>query len=433
MKILFVSNDLIGGNIARILTNEGHNVKLYIKDKKRKDNLHNIVPKTDNWKKELDWVGKDGLIVFDDVGYGKDQNRLRKLGYSVFGGSELADKFELDRDYGQKIFNKYKVKTQPLIDFNTVKDAYEYICQNPGAWVIKQNNHHYSKILNFVGSMNDGRDVMSILKSNIDNPSLKNERLSLQKRIRGIEIGVGRYFNGKDWVGPIEINLEHVHLFPNGIGPLTSEMGTLAWYTEDEENYMFKNVLAKIKPYLEEIDFRGDIEINCIANKSGVYALEPTARVGSPIIHLHAELHLSPWGEFMKAIADGEKYKLKYKKGYGIVTLIAVPPFPFGIEQKKGLLKGTDIFMDKISKKEFESIHFEEISKRDGDNSEYYISDNRGYVCYVTSEHKDVKRAREKTKNLIKKICIPKMFYRHDIGEKFETTDYTKLKEWGYI
>lgn len=433
MKILFVSNDLIGGNIARILTNEGHNVKLYIKDKAQRENFENIIPKTNNWRKEIDWVGKDGLIVFDDVGYGKDQNILRKKGYSVFGGSEYGDKFEQDRDYGQKIFNKYKIKTQPLIDFNTVKEAYEFARENPSAWVIKQNNHHYSKVLNFVGEMKDGRDVISLLKSNVDNIALKNERISLQKKISGIEIGVGRYFNGKDWVGPIEINLEHVHLFPNGIGPLTSEMGTLAWYTEDEDTYLFKNVLSKIKPYLQEIDFRGDIEINCIANKSGVYALEPTARIGSPIIHLHAELHLSPWGEFMKAIADGKDYKLKYKKGFGIVTLIAVPPFPYGIEQKKNLLKGTDIFLDKINKKDEESIHFEEISKRSKDSCEYYISDNRGYVCYVTACHKEVSKARNKSQKIINKICIPKMFYRHDIGEKFERSDYKQLKEWGYL
>lgn len=432
MNILFISSELIGGNVARLLKEEGHNVKLYIEDPDARENFNHLVPKTNNWHKELRWVGKDGLIVFDDVGFGKEQNELRAQGYSVFGGSELGDLFESDRFYGQEIFKKYKIKTKPILDFTSVRSAYNFIKKYPKAYVVKQNDSHI-KTLNFVGTMKDGRDVLSFLKSNINNPALKNEKMSIQEKIEGIEIGVGRYFNGTDWVGPIEINLEHVHLFPNNIGPLTTEMGTVAWYTEDEETYLFKNVLAKLKPYLQEIDFRGDIEINCIANSKGVFALEPTARFGSPIIHLHSELHTSPWGDFLKAVADGKKYPLKYKKGYGMVTLIAVPPFPYNAEHKKNLLKGTTVFFDRLSKSQKKSVHFEEVAKRSKHSDEYYISDNRGYVCYVTSHDKHITVAREKSQKIIDKLCIPKMFYRNDIGKKFQREDRDKLKKWGYI
>jgi len=434
MRILFISTDLIAGDLARILSKEGHDVRLYIQDKNRRKNFEGLVQKTDDWRKELTWVGKDGLIVFDDVGYGKHQDRLRKQGYSVFGGSELGDKLEIDREYGQEIFKKYGIKTAPLKDFRNIQDAITFIEKDRTAWVVKQNNHHYSKKLNYVGSLKDGRDVISFLKNNLGNPHLKNEKISLHKRIFGVEIGAGRYFNGTDWVGPIEINLEHTHLFPNEVGPLTSEMGTLAWYTKNEANKLWQATTAKLKPYLQEIGFRGDIEINSIVNKTGAYALEATARFGSPIIHLHEELHLSPWGEFLKSVADGKQHPFKYKKGYGIVTLIAIPPFPYGDEDKTELLTGTEIFFDRIKKEDWNSIHFEEVSvKHHKGTPHYYISDNRGYILYVTASNKSLRKAQEKIHTLIQKIHVPKMMYREDIGSKFLREDKETLKKLGYI
>jgi len=434
MRVLFISEDLIAGDLARILIQEGHSVKLFIRNKEQRNNFEGIVPKIDDWKKELSWVGKEGLIVFDDVGFGKIQNGLRKKGYRVVGGSEQGDRFELDREYGQEIFKKYGIQTAPLKDFDDLADALHFVEKDKRAWVVKQNNHHYSKKLNYVGALRDGRDVASFIRSNIGNPHLRKERISLHQRIFGVEIAAGRFFNGNDWVGPICINLEHTHLFPNNIGPLTSEMGTLAWYTENENNKLWKATTAKIKPYLQEIGFKGYIDINCIVNKTGAYALEATARFGSPIIHLQEQLHISPWGELLSALADGEKYSLKYRKGYGLVTVMAAPPFPYGDIDKSDLLTGTEIFFDRMTKKDWESVHFEEVSARHSkEGLQYYISDNRGYVLYVTSSDRSLRKAQEKTHKLIRKIFFPKMMYREDIGSKFLREDKETLKKLGYI
>ena len=95
MRVLFVSGELIAGDVAYRLKQEGCEVKLFIEDKSRGDCFVNMVEKTNDWRKELDWVGKDGLIVFDDVGYGKVQDDLRKKGYTVFGGSKESDRFTI--------------------------------------------------------------------------------------------------------------------------------------------------------------------------------------------------------------------------------------------------------------------------------------------------------------------------------------------------
>ncbi len=431
MRILFISNDLIGGNLAYLLTKEGHEVKLYIEDRDRRNNFANLVAQTKNWKKELEWVGKDGLIIFDDVGYGKEQDSLRKKGYKVFGGSALGDKIEQDREFGNKIFAKYGIKTPPLFDFDNIKDAVEFLDNHKKPWVVKQNNHHYSKVLNYVGKYNDGRDVKSLLLNYLSNPKVKNEKLTLQEKVVGVEIGVGRYFNGNSFVGPIEYNAEHPYFFPGDIGPLTSEMGTVAWYGENESEKMYQETLAKIEPFLKEIDFRGDFEIDCIVNESGATAIECTARIGSPIVHLHSELNLSPWGEFMYAIASGEQYKLKWKKGFGIVILLAVPPFPYVARIQENLLQNVCIYFEDTSEEFMSHVHFEEVSVNN--QGAHYISDNRGYILYVTGVAKTPRECMELVYDRINKIAIPKMLYRNDIGLKFSNENLKKLREWGYF
>jgi phosphoribosylamine--glycine ligase len=432
MNILFITSECIAGNLAVLLKKEGNQVKLYIKNKDDKQNFDNLVEKTNNWRKELKWVGKDGLIIFDDVGWGKTQDSLRKKGYKVFGGSQMADKLEQDREFGQKIFRELELKTVELKDFTDIEDAIHFIKANPKKWVIKCNDHS-RKFMTYIGEYACGKDAISVLKSYYNNRHINREKITLHERIDGIEMGVGRYFNGKDWVGPIEINFEHTKMFPDDVGPVTSEMGTLAWYDDNENNKLFVDVLSKFKPYLQSINFKGDFEINCIVNEKGAYPLEVTARMGTPIVHLHSELHISPWGEFLSAIANGEKYDLKYKKGFGIVNLLATPPFPYGKKHSKETLYGINIYFDRLSDKELESLHFEGVSLRVGkDKGQHFISTDEGYIVYTTAVADSVEKARQASLNLIKKIVVPKAFYRNDIGKDFEK-QLPKLEKLGYI
>lgn len=439
MRVLFISEDLVAGDLARLLKNEGHDVKLFIKDKNRRQNFENIVDKIDSWRDKVDWVGKDGLIIFDGCGFGSLQDNLRKKGYSVVGSSLLGNKLENNRQYGDEMFRKYGLSTVPVLDFKSIDEAISFVEKNRKKWVIKQNSTGTSlKGFNYVGMLDNAEDVLDVLKNYKFETKYGSGVITLQEKIEGVEIGIGRYFNGNTWVGPIEINLEHKKFFPGNLGPTTSEMGTLAWYDDDEKNKLFELTLKKMESHLGEIDFRGDMEINCIVNQNGVFPLEATSRFGSPIIHLQSEIHISPWGEFLKAVADGKDYKIKWKRGYGIVVVVTVPtshPFPFTKSERYVSPKNLKIYFKNMSKEEFKHIHFEDVSmRRSGTVEEYYISDDRGYVIYVTAIAQSVEKAMNKVYFILSnKVYIPKMFYRNDIGLKFMKEDEKKLKKWGYI
>lgn len=432
MNVLLISNDFYAADLCLRLMREGHKVKAYVEDPTDRGTYVGMIKRVNSWKKELGWVGKEGLIVFDNTGYGKIQDELRKMGYAVVGGSEAGDRCEDDRAYGQRILWACGVKIVSSQDFHSLDEAILFVKKHPGEWVIKQNGHA-SKVFNYVGQMEDGSDVTSMLKSYKKQGNKKEVNyIELQKRIRGIEIGVARYFNGDDWVGPIEMNMEHKDLHNDNLGPKTFEMGTLMWFDANEKNKLFQETLAKLKPYLKRINFRGDIDINCIVNESGAYPLEFTARFGFPALQLQCALSESPFGEFLKAIARGKDYDFRYKKGFGVVVLVAVPPFPYKNISKENFSKGVNIYFKKpLTEEEKNQIHFERVSRRR--TGEYYISKDDGFVLHVTGTGKTVEQARKSVYALINKLVIPKMFYRTDIGLKFLREERQSLKKWGYI
>jgi len=433
MRVLFISTELIGSALCLKLVEEGHSVRLYIKDEGRKRCLDGFVAKTDSWKKELKWVGKKGLIVFDDVGYGKEQDRLRKEGFRVVGGSGGGDLLEIRREHFQKVLKQFGIPYLPTKRFLSHSRAIAFIEKNPGRWVLKQSTHESS--LNIVGRNADGSDIIEKLKIY---KAADISPVYLQQYVSGIEVGIARYFNGTDWVGPIEINHEFKHYLDGEHGPLTSEMGTVMWYSDDETLPLFSRTLAKLKPHLQKIDFRGDIDINCILNKDACYPLEATARFGTPATELQCELNISPWGEFLKAVADGTPFDFAYKNEYGLVATITVPPFPY-IPSLSQRITPSDkaqtkiIFDKKLKKSELKHIYFEEVARLAHSSPELHWVGDHGQVLHVASSAATIAQAKKKVYNMIKYINIPQMFYRKDIGDRVRKSELATLSKWNWI
>lgn len=434
MKILLISRDCSGADIALRLKREGCKVKLYIHRKENREALDGMVEKVKNWKKELKWVGKDGLIVFDDVGFGKYQDDLRKKGFNVVGGSYFGDKLELNRQYGQKIFSAVNINILPTKNFKTYDNVIDFLKRNPGPWVIKQNGHT-EKSFNYVGKLKDNRDSISLLEGYRKNHNNKNLDIDVQEVVTGPEVAIARYFNGNDWVGPICLSIEHKDFFPGNIGPKTYEMGTLMWYDDNESSKIYQETLSKMTEYLRKVNYRGQFDINSIITKDNIYPLEATSRFGYPQFELQTEFHVSPWHKFLKAIASGENFDLKWNKGYGVVILVACPPFPYKTHNKRFFIKNTEvIFKNEPIDNDWDHLHFNEIKQiEENFKKRYLICENNGYVMHVSGIGKTVDEARKKAEKIIDNIVIPKMYYRTDIGLKFIQEDREKLEKWGWI
>jgi len=423
-KFLFVSIDGLIGDIAWQVVKEGHHVKYYIENPDDKEVADGYVPKVDNWEKEVDWAD---VIIFDDVlGQGKKADKLRKQGKFVIGGTPYTDNLEDDRTFGQEELKKFGVPIIPYKDFTSFDDAINFVNENPGRYVIKPSGKAQNiKGLLFVGEEEDGKDVIQVLDDYKRAWAKKIPVFQLQKRIVGVEVAVGAFFNGKEFVYPISVNFENKKLFPGNLGPSTGEMGSMNFWSGP--NKMFNHTLNKFEAKLVEEGYVGYIDINCIVNSNGIYPLEWTARFGYPTISIHQEGMITPIGEFLYELATGTLKKFKAKSGFQIGVRIVVPPFPFH-DKETFEVKSKDsvIFFKKNGK---EGVHIEDVKLV---NDEWVVTGNSGVVLIVCGTGQTMKQTQTQVYNRIKNIRIPHMYYRTDIGDRwFEDSD--RLHSWGYL
>ena len=164
MRILIISRECDSIDLARRLVQEGNEVKFYCSTSGyERVGLGFGFKKVHDWRRELSWVGKSGLIIFDYTGFGKTQDELRVQGYAVVGGAEAADRIELDRDYANTVLKDHGLNTVPLFYFR-LPAAIKYIKEHEGPWVVKHNGYA-DKTLTYVGRLPDGRDVIDVLNS----------------------------------------------------------------------------------------------------------------------------------------------------------------------------------------------------------------------------------------------------------------------------
>jgi len=421
-KFLFVSWESISGDLAWQIQKEGHKVKVYIKDKD--DTYEGILEKVDNWKDHIDWAD---VIVFDDVGFGSKADELRKIGKLVVGGSVYADKLEEDREFGQSEMSRVGMLTLPHWNFDDYDAALKFIQENPGRYVYKPhkfpNSSNYKGIL-FTAQEEDGKDLYEILSHNKSMLEKRIKKFQLQKFASGVEVAVGAFFNGNDFIYPVNINFEHKRLFPGKLGPMTGEMGTSMFWSDP--NYIFKTTLEKTKESLQEAKYVGYIDINCIANARGIYPLEFTCRFGYPTISIHQEGILSEWGEFLHAIASQQPYDLKTQKGFQVGVVCVVPPWPYNDKREVEIHKDSSILFKKPN---FDGVHLGDIKIIDGD---WKIASNVGYALIITGSGLTMEEARKQAYSRIENIMLQDMFYRTDIGLSWGE-DSDKLQTWGYL
>ncbi|MCW8132154.1 MAG: phosphoribosylamine--glycine ligase [Planctomycetota bacterium] len=425
-NILFVSTYGNSIDLAWTCKREGANVRMWIQSKLDRDVGDGFVEKTDDWRAHLDWAD---TIVFDDVGWGAECEKLRAAGKAVVGGSVYADRLEFDREFGQAEMQAAGLTVLPNWDFEG-PDAFEraiaFVKEHPDRYVVKPNGKAQNeKVLSFVGQEDDGRDVAETLAFFKRGWGAKIQGFQVQKFAAGVEVAVGAFFNGKDFVLPALVNFEHKKLFPGDIGPSTGEMGTTSFWTG--EIALVRETVLRFRERLAASGFVGYFDLNCIASHRGIVPLEATCRFGYPTINLQIDGVLSKWSELLPALARGQACHLRTKRGFQTAVVVAVPPYPFEDPAafKKYCEDAAVIFKRPLT----EGLHPCDVKLVDGD---WRLAGSSGYALVVTGSASTMLDARKEAYGRVKQIVIPNMFYRTDIGERW-MRDGDLLQSWGFL
>jgi phosphoribosylamine-glycine ligase len=283
LKFLFVTFESLSADLAWQMKKEGHEVRMYCHNQGEKDVGLGFFDKVDEWESSKDWAD---VIVFDDIGFGSKAEQLRAEGKFVFGGSVYTDKLELDREYGQSELNRVGVDVLPSWNFSSFDEAIKLVKENPDRYVLKPSGKAQGeKELLFIGQEPDGKDVLQVLEHYRINWAKKIKEFQLQKFAEGVEVAVGTFFNGKDFVMPICVNFEHKRLFPNELGPSTGEMGCYDEETEvltSEGWKFFRDVTTRerictLDPATHEIEYQMPTAVVSYANHKKLISIKNRA------------------------------------------------------------------------------------------------------------------------------------------------------------
>lgn len=422
-KFLFVSRWGESLDIAFAIQKEGHHIKFFIEDKPSREIGYGFVKKVNNWQKHVDWAD---IIIFDYTGYGKVCDTLRASGKLVFGGSEYTDLLELDRNFGQQELKKHKIKTLPYKEFASFQEAITYVEQRPDTYVIKPCGEIQDlKQLLFVGNDDEGLDVIRVLRAYEKSWGNTFGNFQLQRKVRGVEVAVSAFFNGKNFIKPINVTFEHKKLFPMELGVSTGEMGTSMFWSSDSP--IFDATLKKFENTLAKHQFVGHIDLNCIVNGNGIYPLEFTSRFGYPQVYIQRDGITEPLGNLFIKIARAENFTINTKKGFQIGAYIVVPPFPYTDRKSFELFsKDSVIIFKKEMKEGIHPMHLKCI------NNEWLITGNTGIALLVSGTGTTMKDAQRMMQNRIENIIVNNSYYRTDIGNRW-IEDSDKLWSWGLL
>lgn len=414
------------------LARRGHEVKVFVQDPACRDVFAGLLDFTGDWERELGWLrGSDGegIVLFESATRGAAQDSLRRDGFAVIGGSALGDRLEADREFGQQVLRDHGLRTASVSRFTSYAAARDFLARAPGRYVLKFNGADSPRTRNFIGQMEDGRDMLALLSLYESRAGAgDNADFVLMRHLEGVEVGVGAYFNGQEFLEAACIDFEHKRFFPGELGELTGEMGTVVSYRGSRR--LFDTVLAPLAGMLRDGGYCGYINVNLIANEEGLWPLEFTSRFGYPGFAICEALHREPWEAVLRRMVRRDGMQLRTRAGYACGVVLTVPPFPYR-QGYEDLSKGMPICVrEELDAKDREALHFAEVAQVGG---QLVTSGATGYVGVATGTGETVAAANEAALRIARGVVVPNLRYRQDIGERVTRQDLRTLRALGWL
>jgi phosphoribosylamine--glycine ligase len=426
MRFLAVTETCDLGSLYMRLVEAGHEVKVSVAEPLAQGTLAGLVPRTGDWRSELDWVraaGADGIILFEAVseGFGALQDELRRDGLQVIGGSAFGDRLENDRAFAQELLAGLGFPSGHVWEFSDGAAADAFLVAQPARYVIKFSGPDFASSDNYVGQRADGSDVRAMLAARLRQRDGAPATFILMEHIDGIEMGVGAYFDGSKFLSPACLDWEHKRFFAGDMGELTGEMGTVA--TFDRSGGFFARTLALIAPHLKAARHVGYVNMNTIVNEAGIWPLEFTSRFGYPGYSVLEPLQDIGWAELLRMMATGQGHGFAARPGFSVGILLTTPPFPYSrseIDEAVGL---PILFNEALDEEDRRNLHYGEVGMSGG---QLVTSGLYGWTMVVTGRARTIAAAQDEAYRRAERVSIPNVRYRLDIGERVQ-------REWGRL
>ena len=434
MRFLGIGDSCDLGALYHRLVEAGHEVRVSIADPLARGTLAGIVEQTPDWRAELAWLraaGEDGVILFENVAEARGalQDELRADGFQVIGGSAYGDRLENDRAYAQAILAEIGLPTAGMRQFDEAAAADAFLAANPARYVLKFNGPGYAASDNYVGQLADGRDVRAVLKAKLRQRGELPTSFVIMDHLDGVEMGVGAYFDGNDFLTPACLDWEHKRFFTGDLGELTGEMGTVVTY--ERSRRFFELTLARMAPYLREHGYCGYINLNTIVNERGIWPLEFSCRFTYPGFALLDALQETSWADLFRMMLNGGGARsFTARPGFCVAIVLTTPPFPYTVKQVPEPVGLPVLFDGPLTDEDRANLHYGEVGL---DGGELVTSGLYGWTMVVTGVAPTIEGANDKACALAQRVYVPNLRYRRDIGDRLLRGELARVEELGLL
>ena len=420
MRVVGITETCDLGSLYLRLIDEGHEVRVSVSEPLAQGTMAGLVPRTENWEQELEWVRADptGVVIFEAIGFGELQDRLRGEGFNVIGGSALGDRLENDRDYALGLLQQQGLKAAPVRSFANADDAIADLEQRPRRCVFKRCD---SAGDTFVGGLADGSDVAALLRVQ---PPEEGAAFILMDHVDGVETGVGAYFNGERFLQPACLDWEHKRFFAGNLGEQTGEMGTVATFSGAER--LFAATLKPLEPLLREAGHVGWVNLNTIINEQGVWPLEFTCRFGYPGFAVLEPLQGLSWSALFAMLVTREGDAFPASDGFSTCIVLTTPPMPLSRKEVDAPV-GLPLIVGDVDPRH---LHLGEVGASEAG---LVTAGLYGWTAVVTGTGETVAEATAAAYANAAKVYTPNIRYRLDIGAALMNGELERLSKWGWL
>jgi phosphoribosylamine---glycine ligase len=337
VKFLVMSEGGDGHGLAVRLKQEGHDVKLWIREGAQDKIGSGLVDSANSYV-----YGQ--TVIADCTGFGSLLDKMRDQEATTFGGSSFADKLESDRAFAEEVMHRSDIDTPASVSAESWDDAakaVERLATRSEKIVLKPEGSLSGVVPSYVAASEE--EALLMLERMQKRHEGGKVELTIQEFVEGQDISTEGWFNGESWIeGMFNHTLEKKQLMNDDLGPSGGCTGNIVWPC-DSKDPIVKHLLLNLTDVLQEHRYVGAIDVNCVVNDKGIYALEFTPRFGYDAFptFLHT-LFRDNFGSFVEDCARGADVRVELPSGFGAGVRLTIPPWPSSGQTKQVSIRGLE-------------------------------------------------------------------------------------------
>ncbi len=336
-------------------------------------------------------------------------DEFNKNGLKIFGPTRNGSRIEADKSFAREFMHHYGIPSPKFQVYDSATQALKYI----------KTTNDYPVVIKAIG-LASGKGVLIANNKNeyekyVDEVLVQHKygeagkKIVVEEFIHGQEASVFVLTDGLKIVY-LPSAQDHKKLYDRNRGPNTGGMGAYAPYPT---NRRVSNIIEQviIQPTIlalrdEGVEYKGVLFAGLMLTSSGPKVLEFNCRFGDPETQVILPLIDNDFVDLLMAVVDNNMTDLqvKVKNLWSVCVVLASAGYP------NNYRVGEEIkFKERISS----DTHVFHAGTKIEDTT---LVTNGGRVLNVVTASENLKVAKQKVYDEIKKIHFNGMYYRKDIG-----------------